>query len=177
MTLWTIGHSTRGLEEFLTLLRDHDIRLLADIRRFPYSRRLPHFNGDTLSAALADAGIGYRHFEALGGRRNPRKDSVNTRWRVAAFKGYADYMETPEFQRAAEALRGEAEARRTAIMCSEAVWWRCHRGLVADWFKARGAEVRHIVDAKEAKVHPWTGAARFEDGALSYADEPENRLL
>jgi uncharacterized protein (DUF488 family) len=181
MRLWTIGHSTRTLDEFLTLLRDNDIRLLADIRRYPYSRRLPHFNAqgsDGLANALGDVGIDYRHFEALGGRRNPRKDSANTRWRTAAFKGYADYMETPEFQAAAEDLRNEAARRDTAVMCSEAVWWKCHRGLVADWFKARGVDVLHILQPGESpRPHPWTGAARLEDGRLSYADEPENRLL
>jgi uncharacterized protein (DUF488 family) len=179
MRIWTIGHSTRTADEFLTLLQAHDIRLLADIRRYPMSRRLPHFNADALAQALKTAGIDYRHFPELGGRRTPRKDSPNTRWRHAAFRGYADYMETPAFQEAVTELRREAVARRTAVMCSEAVWWKCHRGLVADWFKAHGGDVLHILEAgKEPKPHPWTGAARIaEDGTLSYADTPENRLL
>ena len=154
--LWTIGHSTRSLAEFLALLRANGITHVADVRRFPGSRKYPHFNSRELADALATAGIGYTHMPELGGRRTPRPDSPHTAWRNAAFRGYADYMDTPEFAAAAARL-AELAARpgeRVAIMCSEAVWWRCHRSMIADWFTAHGWTVMHITSTAAPKPHP-----------------------
>lgn len=169
LTIWTIGHSTRGLAEFLELLAANKIEALADVRRFPASRRYPHFNQRQLSQSLAQAGIEYVPLPELGGRREPRPDSRNTVWRNEAFRGYADYMETPEFQAGIERLLAVAHNRRTAIMCSEALWWRCHRALISDHLKSAGITVEHIVDLKKNEAHPYTSAAKFEDGKLSYA--------
>ena len=152
--LWTIGHSTRSLEDFLALLRAHDITRVVDVRRFPGSRRYPHFNSDTLSRALDTSGIAYTHMPELGGRRTPRPDSPHTAWRNAAFRGYADYMDTPEFVVAADKLAELARRDRVAIMCSEAVWWRCHRSMIADYFLAHGWRVMHITSVAEPKPHP-----------------------
>lgn len=172
--IWTIGHSTRSIEEFIALLTAHGIRLLADVRLLPGSNRYPHFNSDVLAAALKVSGIGYKHFRELGGRRRPRPDSRNAAWRNEAFRGYADYMETSEFEDGIARFLASAEASEpTAMMCAEAVWWRCHRGLVSDYLKVRGVEVLHIVDAKKAEPHPWTPAATIIDGRLSYAGAPE----
>ena len=176
-TVWTIGHSTRSIEEFIGVLQAHGIKLLADVRLLPGSKRYPHFNSDVLAASLASNGIAYEHFRDLGGRRRPRPDSRNSAWRNDAFRGYADHMETPVFEAAVARLLVAAAERPTAIMCAEAVWWRCHRGLVSDYLKARGIEVMHIVDAKKADPHPWTSAAKIVDGRLSYAaDADELRL-
>lgn len=168
-TIWTIGHSTRDAQAFLTLLTGNRIEALADVRRFPGSRKYPQFNADALRRSLDDAGIEYEPFLELGGRRKPLPDSSNTAWRSAAFRGYADYMHTPEFVAGAERLADLAARKRTAIMCSEAVWWRCHRGLIADWFKARGVQVLHIMDAQHVVEHPYTPAAHVAGGTLSYA--------
>lgn len=169
MTIYTIGHSTRPLAEFLALLEAHRITQLADIRTVPRSRRHPHFAGDALAASLPAAGVAYRHFPGLGGLRKPRADSRNTAWRVEGFRGYADYMETPEFARALDDLLTWANVeRRTVIMCAEAVWWRCHRQLVADALVARGVEVRHITSENSASVHTLTAFARLTDQRLSY---------
>ena len=146
------------------------------MRRFPGSRRYPHFNGSALLESLPAEGIQYVHMAELGGRRAARPDSHNTAWRNESFRGYADYMETAEFQQAIERLLELAEKRRTAIMCAEAVWWRCHRSLIADYLKAHGIEVIHIMDAKKSEVHPYTSAARIVDGKLSYRGDME-RLL
>ncbi len=166
--LWTVGHSTLSPDVFLALLTGHGITALADIRRFPASRRYPHFNAPALAALLAEAGVVYLPFPDLGGRRQPRPDSANTAWRNASFRGYADYMETEEFRTAAERLAATARERRTAIMCAEAVWWRCHRALIADAFKASGTLVHHIMGPGKAETHPYTGAARIEEGWLTY---------
>jgi uncharacterized protein (DUF488 family) len=152
--LWTIGHSTRSLDEFLALLRAHDITRVVDVRRFPGSRRYPHFNSDTLSRALDNAGIGYTHMPELGGRRTPRPDSPHTGWRNAAFRGYADYMDTSEFVEAADKLAELAKHDRVVVMCSEAVWWRCHRSMIADYFVAHGWRVMHITSVAAPKPHP-----------------------
>ena len=176
--IWTIGHSTRSIEDFIGALQAHGIKLLADVRLLPGSNRYPHFNIDVLAASLASSGIAYEHFRELGGRRRPRPDSRNNAWRNDAFRGYADYMETPEFEAGvARLLILAAENGSTAMMCAEAVWWRCHRGLVSDYLKARGIEVMHIADAKKAGSHPWTSAAKLVDGRVSYAaDADELRL-
>jgi uncharacterized protein (DUF488 family) len=171
MRIWTIGHSTRSIDDFIAALRAHDIKLLADVRLLPGSKRYPHFNNDALAHSLGTHGIRYEHFRELGGRRKPRADSQNTAWRNDAFRGYADYMETTQFVDGIARLRALAEeAGPTAMMCAEAVWWRCHRGLVSDYLKARGTEVLHIVDAKKAEAHPFTSAAKIVDGQLSYRE-------
>lgn len=170
MTIWTIGHSTRSAAEFIELLQREQVEVLVDVRRFPGSRKYPHFSGDALKASLPVAGIDYIQLPALGGRRAARPDSPNTAWRNDAFRGYADYMETAEFLVGFRELTAIAQIRRTAIMCAEAVWWRCHRGLVADLLKVEGWEVLHIFD-KKVERHPFTGAARVVDGKLTYAAE------
>ena len=166
--IWTIGHSMRSAEEFIALLGGNGIQALADVRRFPGSRKYPHFNVEPLAHALQDAGIEYVPFPELGGRRKPLPDSPNTAWRNDAFRGYADYMRTPEFAAGMERLAALASTKRTAIMCSEAVWWRCHRGLIADWLKVRGVRVLHIVDARHVAEHPYTSAAHVTNGELDY---------
>jgi uncharacterized protein (DUF488 family) len=168
MTFWTIGHSTDAIGDFLSKLRAHEITLLADVRRFPGSRRHPQFAQAALSASLEDAHIRYLHLPELGGRRSPRKDSHNTAWRLDAFRGYADYMETPSFATGITRLLEAAGQERVAIMCAERVWWSCHRALISDWLKSHGHEVLHILAADRADVHPYTSAARIVDGALSY---------
>jgi uncharacterized protein (DUF488 family) len=168
LTLWTIGHSTRTLAEFLELLKANGIEALADVRRFPGSRKYPHFNEAELQASLAESGIEYAPFKQLGGRRRPRADSVNTVWRNESFRGYADYMETPEFKVAILYLLGLTRRKRTAIMCSEAVWWRCHRALISDYLKAAGLSVRHIVSLKKNEAHRLTSAAQVANGKLFY---------
>lgn len=167
-TIWTIGHSTRGADEFLALLSGVRIEALADVRRFPGSRKYPHFGADALRGQMSQAGIDYEPFLELGGRRKELPDSPNTAWRSAAFRGYADYMQTDEFVAGAERLAALAIEKRTAIMCSEAVWWRCHRGLISDWFKVRGVEVLHIMDERHLVEHPYTPAAHIADGRLDY---------
>lgn len=171
-TVWTIGHSTRSIEEFLELLALHQIKLIADIRRFPASRKYPHFGADALRGSLGSVGISYVHFPELGGRRRPRPDSHNEEWRNQAFRGYADYMETSEFRSGIERLMKFSRAQRTALLCSEAVWWRCHRSLVSDYLKAHGFEVQHILSATKTETHPYTTAAQIEDGMLTYHATP-----
>jgi uncharacterized protein (DUF488 family) len=168
MTIWTVGHSTRTFEGFLLLLKDFDIELLADIRTFPGSKRYPHFNKEHLSKALLPEGIQYQHFPELGGRRKAKPDSQNTAWRHASFKGYADHMETEEFTSGIERLTREAARHRTAYMCSEAVWWRCHRSLVSDYLKVRGWNVIHILDVGKGEEHPYTSPAKVVQGKLFY---------
>lgn len=168
-TIWTIGHSTLTPEAFIGDLRAQDIALLADVRRYPGSRRLPWTERTALAEALAGQGIGYLHMPALGGRRTPRKDSPHTAWRHAAFRGYADHMDTPAFAHALAKLEETATAHRTAIMCAEALWWKCHRGLIADRLKAEGWTVLHIL-GRTVTEHPYTAAARIVEGRLTYAD-------
>jgi uncharacterized protein (DUF488 family) len=180
-TIWTIGHSTRSSDEFLELLRSQRIELLVDVRRFPGSRKYPHFNAEEMARWLGAAGIGYRLMKDLGGRRTPRSDSHNTAWRNASFRAYADYMETPEFQAAIEELLDAARSQRAAIMCSEAVWWSCHRALISDYLKIRGVEVLHILSATKIEPHPFTSAATIVAGRLSYAatapHDPQQELF
>ena len=168
-TIWTIGHSTLTLEAFLGLLAEYRIAAIADVRRFPGSRRYPYFASDALAVTLPAHGIAYRWLPKLGGRRKVQPGSPNTAWRNASFQGYADYTATPEFAEGlAESLK-LAAGKRTALMCAEAVWWRCHRSLIADVLKLRGIEVIHIIDATHTTVHPYTSPARIVDGSLSYA--------
>ena len=166
--IWTIGHSTRSAAEFVDILRAHAIEAIADVRRYPGSRRHPQFNAPQLAASLAAASIGYLPMPELGGRRAPRRDSKNTVWRHESFRGYADYMETPAFEQALRQLVTAARKKQTAIMCAEAVWWHCHRQMIADALKACGLRVLHIVDSSTASEHPFTSAARVIDGRLHY---------
>jgi uncharacterized protein (DUF488 family) len=169
MRIWTIGHSTRAIDDFISLLEENEIKLLVDVRAWPGSKRYPQFNKDTLAESLNARGIRYEHFPELGGKRKSKPDSRNTAWRNASFRGYADYMETEQFQKGIERLlEVAAEAGPIAIMCAEAVWWRCHRSLVADYLKARGVEVLHILGANKVEPHPYTSAARIVNGELSY---------
>lgn len=168
-TVWTIGHSTRTLAEFLQLLSLHRIELLADVRRYPGSRRWPQFAGSTLEKSLSAAGINYLWLPALGGRRRPAPDSPNTAWRSLMFRGYADYMATDAFAEALTELETYAYGLRTCMMCAEAVWWRCHRGLVSDVLKWHGFRVCHILSPTSTVAHPYTSAARITRQGLSYA--------
>jgi len=142
--------------------------VLVDVRSFPGSRRLPQFNKAELAESLGTLGIEYRHEPRLGGRRKPRADSHNTAWKNASFRAYADHMESEEFRRGVEELLEVAGRERTAVMCAEAVWWRCHRSLIADYLKAEGYQVIHIIDQKKIEEHPFTSAARIVEGKLSY---------
>jgi uncharacterized protein (DUF488 family) len=171
MTVFTIGHSTRPIEAFLALLKSARIDRLVDVRRFPGSRRHPQFNAEALGRSLAAADIEYQHFPALGGRRGrPAEGAVSphTLWRQEAFRNYADYAETAEFRMAFEALRRLAQAGRPAIMCAEAVWWRCHRRIIADYLIAAGIPVEHILDGKIAPATLTPEATVRADGTVLY---------
>jgi uncharacterized protein (DUF488 family) len=168
-TIWTIGHSTRPIGEFLGLLSAARIDTIADVRSFPGSRKYPQYGKEALATTLAAHGIGYDWLPALGGRRRVAPDSPNTAWRNASFRGYADYMSSPEFAQGLGQLIQLASQARTAIMCAEAVWWRCHRSMIADALSVRGIEVVHILDTKHSVVHPMTAPARVVGGALTYA--------
>jgi len=169
--IWTVGHSTRSSDDFIALLRENRISALADVRTLPGSKRYPHFNAENLAAALQANGIEYVHFKDLGGRRRPLPKSPNTAWRNESFRGYADYMMTPPFRDGIQWLVALAREKRTAIMCAEAVWWRCHRSLISDYLKAAGHEVLHILGPGKVDPHPFTSAARMVDGQLSYTAE------
>ncbi len=169
--VFTIGHSTRSFEELVTLLRAHGIERLVDVRTIPRSRRNPQFNRDTLGPALRNRRIAYRHMQKLGGLRRTRPDSVNTGWRNTSFRGYADYMQTGEFEEALSRLIELAEEKRTAIMCAEAVPWRCHRSLVADALIVRGFEVRDIMSEKSAKPRKLNPMAKVDGTEITYPPE------
>lgn len=167
-TLWTVGHSTHPIDEFVDMLTAAGVTRIADVRRFAGSRKFPQFNPWELERSLALAGIRYTPMPSLGGRRKASPDSPHVAWRNEAFRGYADYMDTNEFADAAEALASIAREDRVAAMCSEAVWWRCHRSMIADYFKAHGWDVLHIMGMGEEKEHPYTPVARIVDGTLTY---------
>jgi uncharacterized protein (DUF488 family) len=167
VTVWTIGHSTRTLEQFLALLAQHDIEAIADVRRFPGSRKQPWFGRESFERSLQAEGVEYQWIPELGGRRRARPDSPNTAWRNASFRGYADHLDTAEFAAGLDQLLALA-ARPTAMMCAEAVWWRCHRALISDVLTVRGIEVVHILDEKQSPVHRHSSAASIVDGRLSY---------
>lgn len=170
-TIYTIGHSTRSLAEFLDILQSYGIKILADIRSLPGSHKFPHFNKENLQLSLEEAGIKYIHLADLGGRRKVKKDSKNNRWNNDSFRGYADYMETPAFENAILKLEHLALEKPTAYMCSEAVWWRCHRSMVSDYLKAKDWNVMHIMGVGKAEEHPYTAPARIVDGNVFYSDE------
>jgi uncharacterized protein (DUF488 family) len=167
-SIWTIGHSTRSADEFAQILLAHQIGALVDVRSFPGSRRYPHFNKPELAKSLQQIGIKYVHSPELGGRRRPTLHSKNTAWKNASFRAYADHMESDDFKKGIEDLLERSRAKRTAIMCAEALWWRCHRSLISDYLKASEVEVIHILDDKHTEAHPYTSAARVVDGQLSY---------
>ncbi len=169
-TVWTIGHSTRSLEQLIEILRHHQIEAIADVRRFPGSRRLPQFGEAALREGLEAHGLHYQWIEELGGRRRPLKDSPSLAWRNSSFRGYADHLRSDEFNRGLQRLLEMAAQRRTAMMCAEVLWWRCHRSLVSDVLKIRGIEVLHIQDEKPPATHPFTAPARLVDGQLSYEE-------
>ena len=167
-TIWTIGHSTRELDVFIEILHSFGIEVLADIRSFPGSRKFPHFNKENLAAVMPENNIRYMPIPQLGGRRKPNPDSVNTAWENSAFRAYADYMETIGFIEGIKILETTAREYRTAYMCSEAVWWRCHRSLVSDYLKADGWKVIHIMGSGKGREHTFTSPARMIEGKLSY---------
>ena len=169
--VWTIGHSTRPIDAFVALLVSNAIINLVDVRSYPGSRRFPQYNKVALSTTLATAGIDYHHLVQLGGRRRPLPHSRNIAWQNLSFRAYADYMESADFKKAIEDLLDYAREKRTAIMCAEAVWWRCHRSLISDYLKARDVEVLHILDENKTEPHPFTSAAKIVDGKLSYASD------
>jgi uncharacterized protein (DUF488 family) len=165
--VFTIGHSTRTFDQFLALLHREAIAHLVDVRRFPASRRYPHFDGAALAASLRDSGITYEHAPDLGGRRSARPDSPNVGWRNASFRGYADHMATPAFIAALDRLLAQASEQLTVVMCAEAVPWRCHRTLIADAVLARGRDVRHILDASTTE-HRLTSFGIIRNGMVEY---------
>jgi uncharacterized protein (DUF488 family) len=177
-TLFTVGHSTHSIQEFIDLLKAHSVQHLADVRSIPKSRHCPQFNSEALGASLDAGGIGYTLLKALGGRRHSCKNSINTGWRNASFRGYADYMATPAFAEGLDELTAIAREQTTAIMCAEAVPWRCHRSLIADAMMLRGWEVREIMSAQPAKPHKLTPFLKVVDGQLTYPPEgPEEQEL
>jgi uncharacterized protein (DUF488 family) len=166
--IYTIGHSTHPLDEFMDMLFSFRIEMVADVRSFPGSGRYPHFNKELLSQSLQRVNIKYIHLPDLGGRRKPQADSHNVAWRHASFRGYADYMETPQFSKAIAQLEDLGVKYRTAYMCSEAVWWRCHRSLISDYLKLRDWKVIHIMGKEKGEEHPYTSPARVTQGKLFY---------
>lgn len=171
VVVYTVGHSTRSADEFVDLLRAHGIERLVDVRTVPRSRRHPWTSVDELPRVLAPHGIAHAHAPALGGLRKPKPDSENAAWRNASFRGYADHMQSDAFQRAVDALVEAAARERVAIMCAEAVPWRCHRSLIADALAARGVEARHIMDERTANAHRLTPFARVEGARVTYPPE------
>jgi uncharacterized protein (DUF488 family) len=178
LTIWTIGHSTRPLDELLALLAQHRIEAVADVRSFPGSRRCPQYGRLALQGSLAQHRLAYHWLPALGGRRRPVPDSPNVAWRNVSFRGYADYMQMPEFVAGLEQLLDLARRLRTTLMCAELLWWRCHRSMIADALLARGVDVVHIVGAGNSTHHTWTAPARIVEGKLTYAPgKPDAPLL
>ena len=171
--MWTVGHSTHPLDDFVALVRAHGVRHIADVRKLPRSRRHPQFNVDTLPRSLAAAGIGYTHFAGLGGLRREQQDSINRWWKNPSFRAYADYMQTAMFMAELDRLIALGHREAVAIMCAEAVWWRCHRSLIDDALVARGEAVRHILTPERAEPHALREFARVEDGRETYPGEPE----
>lgn len=168
--IWTIGHSTRTLEHFVEMLQSFNIQLLVDIRSFPGSRRVPQFNKENLVQSMPANGIAYMHLKLLGGRRPVHKDSINTAWKHPAFRGYADYMETDDFKKGIQQLEAVALKQHTAYMCSEAVWWSCHRSMVSDYLKLNGWLVHHIMEVNKATEHTYTQPAKIVNGKLFYGE-------
>jgi uncharacterized protein (DUF488 family) len=175
--LFTIGHSTHSIEEFIALLNAHRVRHLVDVRSIPKSRHVPQFNSESLASSLHAADIEYTHLKSLGGRRHSRKDSINTGWRNASFRGYADYMDTSQFVEGLNALIGIARTTRTAIMCAEAVPWRCHRSLISDAMMLKGWQVRDILTTASPTEHKLTSFLVAVDGQPTYPNPDEPTFL
>lgn len=171
MQIWTIGHGTRSLEEFLAVLGAWRIEAVADVRRFPGSRKHPQFGGEALAQSLAQAGLGYTWLPALGGRRKTSPASPNTGWRNPSFRGYADHLASEEFADGLAELLAVAGRARTTLMCAETLWWRCHRALIADVLRLQGSEVVHIADATHSSVHTYTAPAKVVEGRLTYPEQ------
>jgi len=170
--IFTIGHSTRTIEDFTDLLRAHGVQLVVDVRTVPRSRRNPQFNEETLAASLKESGIDYVRLKELGGLRHPRKDSQNMGWRNESFRGFADYMQTPDFEAGINELTTLARDRTVAIMCAEALPWRCHRSLIADALVARGIKVEHIMTPKKRTEHSMTKWAKVDGEQITYPGLP-----
>lgn len=171
--VFTVGHSTRSLADFISLLKGHSVACLVDVRTVPRSRHNPQFNRDTLPAALAAAGIGYEHKSALGGFRPAQEGSLNAGWRNLSFRGYADFMQSSEFATALDALIAQAKCHRVALMCAEAVPWRCHRSLIADALTVHGLHVEEIISGSRTQVHALTSFARVNGTVVTYPPEPD----
>jgi uncharacterized protein (DUF488 family) len=171
VSVLTIGHSTRTIEDFMSMLQAHGVQLLVDVRSLPKSRRVPQFNSDALAASLREQGIEYLHLVSLGGRRHSRTDSINTGWRNASFRGYADYMATEEFRGGVERLLQVAKTKHTAIMCAEAVAWRCHRSLIGDALLVRGTNVEDIMSATSCGAHELTSFAKVKGLEIAYPED------
>ena len=170
-TIWTIGHSTHSLDEFVAMLHSFNIECVVDIRSYPGSRKFPHFNKEALKVSLPQNNIQFTHLKKLGGRRKVNPNSKYTSWHNAAFRGYADYMETDSFAEGIRELTKISLQQKTAYMCSEAVWWRCHRSMVSDYLKADGWNVQHIMQIGKSNEHPYTQPARIVDSELTYLPE------
>jgi uncharacterized protein (DUF488 family) len=166
--IWTVGHSTRAIDEFISLLKAYSIEVVVDVRTVPRSRKNPQFNKDSIEHVLPEAGIEYIHEKDLGGLRHPKKDSLNAAWRNESFRGYADYMQTSAFSQALVRLMTCAQQKRTVIMCAETLPWRCHRSLIADALIIRGFEVVEIFEEGKSKQHRLTPFAVVEDGKVTY---------
>ena len=177
LTIFTVGHSTHSLEEFVDMLKAHSIAQLVDVRTIPKSRRVPQFNAESLAAALPKLGIEYVHLKTLGGLRHAKKDSVNTGWRNASFRGYADYMGTDEFRQGIERLLELARTKRTAIMCAEAVPWRCHRSLIGDALLVRSVRVEDIMSATSSREHELTPFAKVHGLQITYPGDGNQELF
>ncbi len=170
--LWTVGHSTRAIDEYIRILKSYDIELVVDVRTIPRSRKNPQFNKDDLKSALAEEGIEYIHEKELGGLRHSKKDSPNTAWRNESFRGFADYMQTPAFSQALARLAATAQEKRTVIMCAETLPWRCHRSLIADALIADGFKVIEIFKEGQSRQHKLTPFAVVEDEKVTYPAPP-----
>jgi uncharacterized protein (DUF488 family) len=175
--IYTVGHSTRPIDEFIGILKAYGIGQLVDVRTIPRSRRNPQFSRENLPGSVTTAGMAYRHMPGLGGLRHPQRDSKNTGWRNAGFRGFADYMQTPEFQENLEELIQLASNAPTAIMCAEAVPWRCHRSLIADALVARGIDVQEILTKAKSQPHALTSFAKVKGNAITYPDVGDNQNL
>jgi uncharacterized protein (DUF488 family) len=167
-SIWTLGHSIHPLEKLIAILEAHEIERVIDVRRFPVSRKWPHFDAESLAASLPDADIAYAGMPELGGRRKARPDSPHTAWRTDAFRGYADFMDTPEFAESLNRAMALARERRSALMCAEALPWRCHRSILSDAFLARGWEVREIINERDARSRSLPDFARLEGERVIY---------
>jgi uncharacterized protein (DUF488 family) len=176
-TIFTIGHSTKPIEEFIALLQSNGVKCVLDVRTIPRSRRNPQFNSEVLEAALGAAGIDYLHVKALGGLRHAKKDSVNLGWHNASFRGYADYMQTEDFEGGLERAIRKSQEVQCALMCAEAVPWRCHRSLVADALTTRGISVEHILSGSKRRPHEMTPFARVRGTQVTYPSENEQSAM